>query len=261
VGRLFWDAAVAELAADAADRLDRDEIAPLLDAVRSRELVFRRECSAFEGMDECMFKHAVLRDVTYETVLLKLRRVYRAQVAAWLEANAGERTGEYLSLVAGHYELAGERGKAAEYLRRSGEELFEVSAFLDAIGASERALAMLSEEGVASRAALLVRLGQAYQRLGDYPLAAQHFEEGLTLPQEEGDPQTEVAALNWLGEAAWWQGAYDTAARHPESGPALARERDDRGAQHLLCGTWAMLPGDGGSMRRESDTRRKAWRC
>lgn len=119
---------------------------------------------------------------------------------------------------------------------------------------------MLSEEDVANRAALLVKLGQAYQRLGDYPVATQHFEEGLTLAQEAGDPQTEVAALNWLGEAAWWQGAYDTEAHHPESGLALARERDDRGAQHLLCGTWAMLPGDGGSTRRESDARRNRWR-
>ncbi|MCP4594161.1 MAG: hypothetical protein GY842_25815, partial [bacterium] len=99
VGRLFWDATVAELAVDETDRVDRDEVIPLLDTVRDRELVFRRERSTFEGADEYIFKHALLRDVTYETVLLKLRRVYHVQVARWLEANAGERLGEYLSLI------------------------------------------------------------------------------------------------------------------------------------------------------------------
>jgi len=55
--------------------------------------VYRRERSAFAGTEEYLFKHAVLRDVTYETVLLKLRRKYHAQVAAWLEGHAGERLG------------------------------------------------------------------------------------------------------------------------------------------------------------------------
>ncbi len=238
VGRLFWDAAVAELAADDADRLGRDEVAPLLDAVRGRELVFRRERSAFEGAEEYIFKHAVLREVTYETVLLKLRRVYHAQVAKWLEANAGERLGEYLSLIARHCELAGEQAKAADYLRRSGEELYKVSAFRDAIGAFERALTMLPEGDVVSRAALLVKLGAAYERVGDFLTAAQHLEQGLTLAQEAGDPQTEVAALNKLGEVAWLQGAYEPAARHVERGLALARERDDRGGTALAL--WSL---------------------
>jgi len=238
VGRLFWDAAVAELAANDADRLDKNEIAPLLDAVRGRELVFRRERSAFEGAEEYIFKHAVLRDVTYETVLLKLRRLYHAQVAKWLETNAGERLGEYLSLIAGHYELAGEQAKAADYLQRSGEELYKVSAFRDAIGAFERALTMLPEGDVVSRAALLVKLGAAYERVGDFLTATQHLEQGLTLAREAGDPQTEVAALNKLGEVAWLQGAYEAAARHVERGLALARERDDRGGTALAL--WSL---------------------
>ena len=69
VGRLFWDAAVVELKAREGSGLDEEEIAPLLEAVRERELIFRREHSAFAGAEEYIFKHALLRDVTYETVL------------------------------------------------------------------------------------------------------------------------------------------------------------------------------------------------
>ncbi len=228
VGRLFWNATVVELAADDADRLDRNEIPPLLDAVRGRELVFRRGRSAFEGTDEYIFKHAILRDVTYETVLLKLRRVYHAQVARWLEANARERLIEYLSLIAGHYELADERVKAVEYLRRSGKESNKVSAYQDAIAAFERALALLPEDELASRAALLVELGYAYRQASDYPLATQRLEEGLALARETGNSQTEVAVLNRLGWTMMGQGLYAEATPHLEQALALAREIGDR---------------------------------
>lgn len=180
-----------------------------------------------------------MRDVTYETVLLKLRRVYHAQVAKWLEANAGERLGEYLSLIAGHYELANEKAQAVTYLRRSGEDLLRVGAARDAIDVFERALSllpkgsMLPESDMADRAALLVKLGNAYNRVGDYPLATQHFEEGLTLARKADDPQTEAMALIELGGVASTQGRYDEAERHLEKAIELAHECGDSGSRAL----------------------------
>ena len=41
-----------------------------------------------------LFKHALLRDVTYETVLLKRRVQYHGRAARWLESHAGERRDE-----------------------------------------------------------------------------------------------------------------------------------------------------------------------
>jgi tetratricopeptide (TPR) repeat protein len=191
-------------------------------------LVFRRERSAFEGAEEYTFKHAILREVTYETVLLKLRRVYHAQVAAWLEANAGERLGEYLSLIAGHHERAGNVAKAVDYLRRSGEESHRVSAYRDAIRAYERALALLPSEDKADRAVLHAQLGSAHLRLDDYPLARTRLEEALVLAQDVGDVETEVAVLIWLGHTVFWQGAHAKAVRLGEKGLARAREHQNR---------------------------------
>jgi predicted ATPase len=80
VGRQFWDATVADLMGQ-----PQEEIEPLLSSIRERELIFRRERSAFAGTEEYIFKHALLRDVVYETVLLKLRREFHSRVAGWLE--------------------------------------------------------------------------------------------------------------------------------------------------------------------------------
>jgi predicted ATPase len=230
VGRSFWDAAVIELAAD---ELDEAKVNMLLRALYSRELIFGQKRSAFAGITEYIFKHAMLRDVTYETVLLKLRRIYHAQVAKWLEANAGERLGEYLTLIARHYELAGENAKASEYLQRSGEELYKVNAFHDAISAFNRAMTLLPPDDTADRAVLLVRLGNAHMQLGDYDVASQHLEQGLALAHAIGDQITEVIALNGLGRIAIERGIHAEAERYLGQGLALARKNNDQSGAAL----------------------------
>jgi class 3 adenylate cyclase/tetratricopeptide (TPR) repeat protein len=230
VGRLFWDSVVGELASDADEGM---EVEPLLGALRERELVFQREQSAFADAREYTFKHNILRDVTYETVLRKLRRRYHAQVARWLEAHAGERLGEYLGVIAGHYELAGEAGKAAGYLRRSGEEAYKVSAFRDARDAFQRALKLLPPEQATERSAVLVLLGQTWVHLGDFAAANDRREEGLALARAAGNRQTEAAALTGLGEVAALRGDWEAAQRHLQQGLALAQECGDTAGQAL----------------------------
>ncbi len=74
MGRVFWDAAVAALSDDASGT----EAA--LAATRRRELVFLRGQSSLEGTAEYVFKHALLCDVTYQTVLLRERQpLHRAR--------------------------------------------------------------------------------------------------------------------------------------------------------------------------------------
>src|SRR5258707_149083 len=116
VGRVFWDSAVEclsssaslETASPAAEgTITKWEILETLAALRRKELIFRRESSAFVGTVEYTFKHELLRSVTYESLLKKSRREHHAQVAAWLIDHSGERIGDFTGLVAAHFEQAG----------------------------------------------------------------------------------------------------------------------------------------------------------
>jgi tetratricopeptide (TPR) repeat protein len=258
VGRQFWDSVVGELASDTGEGL---EVGPLLGTLRERELVFQREQSAFAGAREYTFKHTILRDVTYETVLLKLRRRYHAQVAGWLEAHAGERLGEYLGLIAGHFELAGQPVKAAEYLRRSGEEAYRTNAYRDARAALEKALALLPLERVGERCLIAVALGQALVHLGDLTAARAQFQEGLVLGRTAESPKTEAVARTGLGEVAWHQGDWESARRHLQAGLALAQGCGDvagqaLAAQHLARVSWLAAEYDEAERRAQES---QAW--
>jgi tetratricopeptide (TPR) repeat protein len=196
-------------------------------------LIFQRQRSAFAGAGEYIFKHALLRDVIYETVLLKRRRVYHAQIAAWLESHAGERLDEYLRLIARHYELAGQPDKAIAYLQQAGEGANLVSAYPDAIAALEQALALLPEDDAARRAPLLVELGYAYRQTSSYALAIEHIEEALKLAREVKMPHVEITALNELSWAMMGQGRYAAGLPHLYKALDLAREIGDRRGEAL----------------------------
>lgn len=194
VGRLFWDMAVAELAADDEEKIfDKNELAPLLETVCTRGLVFRREHSAFAGTEEFTFKHALLRDVTYDTVLLKLRRMYHQQVASWLEAKSGDRLGEYLGLIGLHYELAGDKVRAADYLLRSGDRARLASAHQEAIEYYQRALVFLKEQGNHERAArTLMKLGLVFHMAYDYQRSRNAYEEGFAMLEQAEKDQPNI---------------------------------------------------------------------
>jgi tetratricopeptide (TPR) repeat protein len=129
-------------------------------------MVFPQATSAFEGAEEYLFKHALLREVTYEGVLKRVRRVYHGLVAGWLVEQAGERAGEYTGLIADHLALAGRREEALRYLRRAGEQAAAAYANEEAAGYYSRALELTPVEDAAARYALLLAREGLYDLLG-----------------------------------------------------------------------------------------------
>ncbi len=203
VGRFFWNDPVAELL-----EARREEVDATLDSAHNRKLILRQERSSFAGADEYQFKHALLRDVAYETVLLKYRAEFHSRVARWLEDHAAERIGEYMGLIAGHYELAGEYDRAAEFYQRSGEQAMRTNVFRAARTAFERALA-LRELGNAPPAAALphhLKLGDVCYRLGDFAAAEPALTQALALARAGGDSESQALALASLASVIYGRG-------------------------------------------------------
>ncbi len=227
VGYEFWDQAIEALRPE--EQTAALDLPLLLKSLLAREMIFERHHSAFAGATEYIFKHALLRDVTYETVLLKLRRRYHIQVARWLEKRAGERLTEYLGLIARHYESGGEETLAAACFHRLGTELRKTSSYNDAAVALQHALALLPQEA-AGRADVLVELGYACRQLGEYAPAREYLSQALSLARESGRQVTEVRALNGLGWTHMGQGEYGEATVYLQNARALAAEAKDREA-------------------------------
>jgi len=109
-----------------------------------------------------------------------------------------------------------------------GDHSTALAVFQEADAAFERAADTCPDTDLAERAMLLVSLGAAYNRAGDYALAVQHLEAGLTLARQVNDKRVEIAALSSLAQIASEQGAYDMAKQHLDEMLSLARACDDR---------------------------------
>lgn len=198
VGRIFWDRAVEAAAGREA------AAARALASLGAKEMVFLREPSSILGSAEYIFKHALLHDVAYEGVLMRDRRAYHGRVAEWLVSQSGERLSERLGLVAEHFALAGEGGKAADFFGRAGERALATSAFPEAAHLYGRALEAGGPEAQAHvRARLLGRLGAALTGLSRYPEARARQEESLALARAAGAPTLAAKALNALANLSF----------------------------------------------------------
>jgi len=230
VGRTFWDDAVWALSRpEGGTAVDITPSTPaVLGALRGREMIFERETSAFAGTAEYTFKHTLLRDIAYETVLKRERRAYHARVAEWLIAHSGERAEEAAGWIAEHLELAGQAEQAVAYLQQAGEQALRVGALREARGFFERALATLSLDNLA-RIPLTIQAGEALFLLGEFAAARQRLEEGLQLAQANADAASRAAALDVLGRMATDQGDYAEATTRLEQSVAVARQVGDRG--------------------------------
>lgn len=232
IGRTFWDAAVAAIhGSEPAQVLGGgEEVRSALSALRSKELVFSHQPSTFARAQEFIFKHAILREVTYERVLKAKRKLYHRMAADWLIQQSGERIDEYLGLIAQHYELAGDAVHAVEFLERAAGHSMRLSAYREALAVSERALSILgaSEDPNASlRARLLLTIGVAHLWLTEHTAATARFDECIALARTLPDRGLESKALARLGRIGLEQGKFDQAEGHLKAGLEIAQELND----------------------------------
>lgn len=136
IGREFWDKSLEDFS-------DEIDVKTALESLRRKELLFRHETSAFAGASEYLFKHAILRDVTYDTVLLSERRAWHEKTAEWLVRESGGRFGEYAATIAGHYEKSNNLSQSTLWFGRAGQQSFKTNASETAIFYFQKALKML----------------------------------------------------------------------------------------------------------------------
>jgi oligopeptide transport system substrate-binding protein len=147
-------------------------------------MVYQRETSAFVDAREYIFRHALLREVTYGSVLKRVRRTYHGLVADWLLEHGGERVGEIPGLIADHLALADRAAEAVDYLLQAGDRARDLYAHQEAIRAYERALALLRELGADKAAArTLMKLGLSHDANYDFRRANQAYQQGSVLWQ------------------------------------------------------------------------------
>ena len=250
VGRTFWDGLVRTFTKEVGEGR---AVNKRLAALRERGLVFQRERSTIAGNQEYLFRHALLRDAAYETILLKHRRIYHNQVAAWIEANAGERLEEHLALVASHYADGGQPDLAADWYTRAGERAIGQSSMQEARHLFEQALKLIRLDDLPRRWRALLGHDEALGALGE--LADRQADDAslLDLARQLGDDSRLAVAFFRHGCQSNLEGNTPAALHAFEQALQAAHRAGDLSMQALIIPMQVAIFTIGGNLQPASE--------
>lgn len=187
-------------------------------------------------MMDYLFKHVLVQETTYASLLKHDRQRLHHVVAAALEAAEPERLDENAARLAQHYYEAGDDDKCLEFSLRAGANAAKMFAHAEAIEQLDRALAVLKRGGGTARDYLEVylRRGRAMELLGEFELALENYLALEDRGTQLGDATLELAGLSQRATIY----ATPTNVHDPRKGEALsaralelARELGDRAAE------------------------------
>jgi class 3 adenylate cyclase/tetratricopeptide (TPR) repeat protein len=172
---------------------------------------------------EYIFKHALVQEVIYESILLQKRRKLHAQVGQAIEALFADRLEEFYSLLAYHYAQAEVWEKAHDYLMKAGDQAGRVAADAEALAHYEQAITVyeraFGEHWEQLRWASLARkMGQAFFRRGQHQHATEYLHRALAylgkpLPSTLWGIR-QAMATNFQAYALAYQGNFTHALKH-----------------------------------------------
>jgi class 3 adenylate cyclase/tetratricopeptide (TPR) repeat protein len=223
VGKIFWRGVLENLGSGDGSL---DEV---LESLETRDLVRRERSSRLEGDEEYSFKHMLIREVAYGTLPKAVRRERHAAVARLIEQFAGASIGASASILAHHWEHAGELDKAVEYMIAAARDAGRAWAKAEAVALYDRALELIPDHDGRTRRLRLER-AIALVQAGEFTSAVPELDALL----EELDGPDLFEALDSRFKATFW-GLTDAAGsrRISEQAGRLAEELGDDGLRAL----------------------------
>ncbi len=268
IGLHFWDAALAHV-----EPLAASQLPPLA----KRELVNASEAGdrSTDDIREYAFRHQILHQVIYDTVLKRIKREAHARTAQWLAEHSGVRAKGLLGTAAEHYERASDPVNAAEYYARAAEytaSTFDNQAALDytaralllaspdahglqwrLLSTRERTLDLLGRRSEqkedieqllklaealdddGKRAEVAWRRGDMAIRTADWATGIREAARAQRLAEQAGDEQLALRALQRLSVATGYGGDPDTGRAMAEAGLERAKSKGWLGLQSRLA--------------------------
>ncbi|MDQ7816859.1 MAG: protein kinase [Melioribacteraceae bacterium] len=133
---------------------------------------------------EYLFKHALVQEAVYETLLPRNKQELHLKVANAVEELYSERIHDFYETLAYHYNLADDGDKAEEYLIKAGQRTMQAAASYEALNYFQEALKLyLQKYGAAAHKEKIFMLekniGFAFYYRGYFHDAVEHFNKAL----------------------------------------------------------------------------------
>ena len=149
-----------------------------------------------------VFRHPLIHEVAYGSLLLSTRRALHGRIGAWLEEHGGE---ERFAELARHYRDSDDQEKARRYLRIAAEQAEALNANREAYGWFTDAAAAFADDPL-HRAEMIEAAAQQRYLIGEIPAATDLQEEAIAVFESVGAEREALNARRWLCRFRWLMG-------------------------------------------------------
>jgi predicted ATPase len=176
---------------------------------------------------EYLFRHALIQDAAYSSLVKQDRRLLHRAVAEALERTYPDRMEELAAVLAQHFEAAGDTGGALKYLTLAGEDAARRYANPEALALFTRALALSDDAPPETAMHVLEARGQVYEFLSEYDPALTDYEKALALAQQSGLVREECRIMSRMAWLYWLSGKGELALKTARAAESTARTLND----------------------------------
>jgi len=260
IGAVLGREFVYELIAPVTQRSEK-ELQAGLDQLTEAGLLF---CRGIAPQASYLFKHALVQDAAYSTLLRGRRQELHGRVAAALEQHFADLVERQPELLAHHLTLSGDTERAIEQWLRAGRHAAARLAYLEAIAHFEHGLGVLhslpespARNGREIDLQLALGLGLFIAKGSSEANLA--YTRALELAESSGEPHQRFEALYGVWQSNTVAGRVATIIQLSERLLRIAEGEGDDGlrlqAHHAGWTTWA-LTGDAAKAREHADAGR-----
>jgi class 3 adenylate cyclase/predicted ATPase len=200
------------------------------------------------------FKHALIQDTAYQSLLKSVRQQFHTRIAQVLEERFPKRVASEPEVIARHYEQAGLATPAIAHYQRAGERATQRSANEEAIGLLQRSLGLVgtlpetrerNQQELGLRMAIGAPLAAA--RGWAYPEYERTYARARELASQIGESPELPRVLVGTAVAYYFKGDFATAAEVAQEALVAAERTGDAYdllSAHYVVGATLFYPGN-----------------
>ena len=178
------------------------------------------------------FKHAVIQDVAYESLLVQRRQALHGTIGEAIEELYADRLEEQAAILAYHYARSVHQDKAVVYALLAGDRAARLYARTEATTYYEQALTMaralpLSAEAQRAQIDAILKLAEVGMTRQDLERDWQNAEQAHALAEALADERRLAQVLYWQGRIPYVRGDYRAAIAAAERSLAIADRLGD----------------------------------
>lgn len=228
VGLTFWQDTLVHLRQEGEAPLAVDELLPHLLTLEQKGWIYQQRGTAFPETQAFNFRHELVHDAIYESIVPAVRQQFHVQSATWLVTNQVEQATRYASVVADHFVRAEQWAEASSWYSRAAEQALAQNAQETAVNYYRHASRLLPDDLKTQNQRIRIHsdLGYLLCWMGSYDEAMESFVVVQTIAQSINNQIAASRALEGKYLVYYFQEDWEAALGVCDELTALAAQID-----------------------------------